>query len=63
MATAAANRAVIPGSMRIRALVGLYLKHPAHAAVFCVDEKIASQALDRLDAVRPLSPGAEVPQV
>ncbi len=28
-----------------------------HAAVFCVDEKSAIQALDRLDPVLPLSPG------
>src|SRR5262245_43968552 len=28
-----------------------------HAAVFCVDEKTAIQALDRLDPVLPLSPG------
>src|SRR6476619_8153301 len=28
-----------------------------HAAVFCVDEKTAIQALDRLDPVWPLSPG------
>src|SRR4029077_402865 len=37
--------------------IGLYLKPPAHAAVFCVDEKTAIQALDRLDPVLPLSPG------
>ena len=30
---------------------------PRHAAVFCVDEKTAIQALDRLDPVLPLSPG------
>ena len=30
---------------------------PARAAVFCVDEKTALQALDRLDPVLPLSPG------
>ena len=29
---------------------------PQHAAVFCVDEKTAIQALDRLDPVLPLSP-------
>jgi hypothetical protein len=29
----------------------------AHAVVFCVDEKTAIQALDRLDPVLPLSPG------
>ena len=38
-------------------IIGLYLKPPANAAVFCVDEKTAIQALDRLDAVLPLSPG------
>ena len=30
---------------------------PQHAAVFCVDEKAAIQALDRLDPALPLSPG------
>jgi hypothetical protein len=35
----------------------LYLNPPQHAAVFCVDEKSAIQALDRLDPVLPLSPG------
>ena len=30
---------------------------PQHAAVFCVDEKTAIQALDRKDPVLPLSPG------
>ena len=38
-------------------IIGLYLKPPTHAAVFCVDEKSAIQALDRLDPVLPLSPG------
>ena len=38
-------------------IIGLYLKPPNHAAVFCVDEKTAIQALDRLDPVLPLSPG------
>src|SRR5512133_1487036 len=38
-------------------IIGLYLKPPQHAAVFCVDEKTAIQALDRLDPVLPLSPG------
>jgi transposase len=38
-------------------VLGLYLHPPAHAAVFCVDEKTAIQALDRLDPVLPLSPG------
>ena len=38
-------------------IIGLYMKPPQHAAVFCVDEKTAIQALDRLDPVLPLSPG------
>jgi transposase len=38
-------------------IIGLYLTPPQHAAVFCVDEKTAIQALDRLDPVLPLSPG------
>ena len=38
-------------------MIGLYLNPPQHAAVFCVDEKTAIQALDRLDPVLPLSPG------
>src|SRR5450756_2444657 len=38
-------------------ILGLYLNPPQHAAVFCVDEKTAIQALHRLDPVLPLSPG------
>jgi transposase len=38
-------------------IIGLYLKPPQHAAVFCVDEKSAIQALDRTDRRLPLSPG------
>ncbi len=38
-------------------MIGLYIKPPANAAVFYVDEKSAIQALDRLDPVLPLSPG------
>jgi hypothetical protein len=38
-------------------IIGLYLNPPQHPAVFCVDEKSAIQALDRLDPVLPLSPG------
>jgi hypothetical protein len=38
-------------------IIGLYLRPPQHAAVFCVDEKTAVQALDRLDPVLTLSPG------
>jgi hypothetical protein len=38
-------------------IIGLYMVLPQHAAVFCVDEKTAIQALDRLHPVLPLSPG------
>jgi hypothetical protein len=38
-------------------IIGLYIKPPANTAVFCVDEKSAIQALDRVDPVLPLSPG------
>jgi len=38
-------------------VIGLYLHPPQHAAVFCVNEETAIQALDRLDPVLPLSPG------
>ena len=38
-------------------VIGLYLKPPTNAVVFCVDEKTAIQALDPLDPVLPLSPG------
>ena len=38
-------------------IIALYLNTPQHAAVFCVDEKTAIQALDRLDPVLPMSPG------
>jgi hypothetical protein len=42
-------------------IIALYICPPQHAAVFCVDEKTAIQALDRLDPVLPPSPGrAEV---
>src|SRR5271154_4962117 len=37
-------------------IIGLYLNPPAHAAVFCVDEKTAIQALDRKDPVLSLFP-------
>ena len=37
--------------------IGLSLHPPPHAAVFCVDEQPAIQALDRKDPVWPLSPG------
>ena len=38
-------------------IIGLYVNPPPHAAVFCVNEKTAIQALDRKDPVLPLSPG------
>src|SRR5205823_4784944 len=38
-------------------VIGLYLNPPQHAAVFCLNEKTAVQALDRRDRVLPLSPG------
>jgi len=38
-------------------ILGLYMNPPQHAAVFCVDEKTAIQALDRKDPVLPMSPG------
>jgi transposase len=38
-------------------VIGLYLNPATHAAVFCVGEKTAIQALDRRDRILPLSPG------
>src|SRR6201984_1617158 len=38
-------------------IIGLYLRPPQHAAVFCVDEKTAIQALDRLHPFLPFSRG------
>jgi transposase len=38
-------------------IIGLYWNPPEQAAVFCVDEKIAIQALDRLDPLLPFSLG------
>ena len=38
-------------------IIALYMDPPQHAAVFCVDEKSAIQALDRLDPVVPMLPG------
>ena len=43
--------------MKAADVIGLYLDPPQHAVVFCVDEKTAIQALDRIDPVLPLSPG------
>jgi len=42
---------------KVADIIGLYMNPPQHAAVFCVDEKTAIQALDRLDPLLPLSPG------
>src|SRR5947207_5589646 len=41
---------------KVRDIVGLYLDPPAHAAVFCVDEKPQIQALDRTQPLRPVPP-------
>jgi transposase len=38
-------------------ILALYLNPPQHAAVFCLDEKTAIQALDRLDPVLPALAG------
>jgi transposase len=42
---------------KVRDIVGLYLHPPAHAAVFCVDEKPQIQALDRTQPLLPMRPG------
>src|SRR6266542_3501850 len=42
---------------KVRDIVGLYLDPPAHAAVFCVDEKPQIQALDRTQPLLPMEPG------
>jgi transposase len=42
---------------KVRDIVGLYLDPPAHAAVFCVDEKPQIQALDRTQPFLPMQPG------
>jgi transposase len=39
-------------------IIGLYMNPPQHAAAFCVDEKTAIQALDRLDRCCPCRPDA-----
>jgi transposase len=38
-------------------IIGLYIRRPAHAAAFCVDEKSVIQALDLPDPGFPVSPG------
>ena len=42
---------------KVRDIVGLYLDPPAHAVVFCVDEKPQIQALDRTAPLLPMQPG------
>jgi transposase len=42
---------------KVRDIVGLYLDPPAHAAVFCVDEKPQIQAFDRTQPLLPMRPG------
>ncbi len=42
---------------KIRDVAGLYLAPPAHAVVFCVDEKPQIQALERTAPVLPMLPG------
>ena len=41
---------------KLRDIVGLYLRPPEKAVVFCVDEKSGIQALDRTRPVLPLRP-------
>jgi transposase len=41
---------------KVRDIVGLYLSPPENAAVFCVDEKTAVQALERSQPLLPLQP-------
>ena len=38
-------------------ILGLYLEPPEKAAVFCIDEKTAIQALDRIQPALPIRPG------
>jgi|SRR5712692_2809939 len=42
---------------KAKQVIGLYLQPPQEAAVFCVDEKSAIQALDRVQPLLPLRPG------
>ena len=42
---------------KVADVIGLYLNPPQHDVVFAAHEKMAIQALDRLDPVLPLSPG------
>ena len=60
---AAASERDVPASNdplhveNVRDIVGLYLDPPAHAAMFCVDEKPQIQALDRTQPLLPMLPG------
>jgi hypothetical protein len=40
--------AVIPTHMKAADVIALYMDPPQYAAVFCVDQKMAIQGLDRL---------------
>jgi transposase len=42
---------------KVRDIVGLYMNPPAHAVVFCVDEKSQIHALDRTQPLLPMRPG------
>jgi transposase len=42
---------------KVRDIVGLYMRAPTRAVVFCVDEKSQIQALDRTQPVLPMRPG------
>ncbi len=42
---------------KAKQVIGLYLRPPQEAAVFCVDEKSAIQALDRVQPLLPLRAG------
>ena len=39
---------------KVRDIVGLYMKPPDHAVVFCLNEKSQIQALDRTQTILPL---------
>lgn len=45
-------------SAKAKRVIGLYLQPPQEAAVFCLDEKSAIQALDRVQPLLPLRAGA-----
>jgi len=42
---------------KVRDIAGLYMNPPAHAVLFCVDEKSQIQALDRTQPLLPMRPG------